>query len=154
MALFLLAGQIIMASPEITEESVRQAPDDFDDDMISPVPPIVENEDAFAPESELTAEEIAQRRYLEGCSIKLSPRCGDAIFGSIFQNENDFFNDVECCRNLLEMGRDCHNRMVNFICTLAKHKAYVSVTRPKAERLWNTCVAIAGGAPSPSPSVK
>ena len=81
------------------------------------------------------------REHLHQCALKVTEKCGNEIFYSTF------FNNVTmtkgCCIELTEMGKRCHDDLVNFLLQAPVLKNNVSEILPRSEHIWNRCVWVA-----------
>lgn len=95
-------------------------------------------------------EATPHQKYLENCASKITEKCGEVLFSSIFKNGS---STSKCCLELVAMGKECHTEMAKFIVSLPEYKEKAPIMLLKSEQIWDKCVVIAASpssAPSPS----
>ncbi|KAM1404893.1 hypothetical protein ACFX2I_013336 [Malus domestica] len=56
----------------------------------------------------------------------------------------------DCCANLVDIGYDCHQRLVKLILLEATFEGKASEALQKSSQMWNKCVKVVDQADSPS----
>ncbi|KAM0989539.1 hypothetical protein ACFX15_012960 [Malus domestica] len=56
----------------------------------------------------------------------------------------------DCCANLVDIGYDCHQRLVKLILLEATFEGKASEALQKSSQMWNMCVKVVDQADSPS----
>ncbi|KAL2526887.1 Protein of unknown function (DUF784) [Abeliophyllum distichum] len=104
--------------------------------------PAIFSEDTPPPES----------TFVDACQRKITSECGSEIFNSIFINNS--VND-KCCRQLVAMGRRCHEDIFKTTLTLLPDlngRDRTQIMKRNVET-WDQCVLVTNiEASSPLPS--
>ncbi|OVA12400.1 Prolamin-like domain [Macleaya cordata] len=85
--------------------------------------------------------------YLDFCTAKVPVECGGKLVEALL-NTNEASYD--CCQNLIEMGKDCHDTLVKTIASMEEYKSYASILPQRGSEVWNYCAHVAAAAPTPS----
>ncbi|EFH53171.1 hypothetical protein ARALYDRAFT_904700 [Arabidopsis lyrata subsp. lyrata] len=113
---------------------------------ISPTP--LEVADSPTTESEIELAHHLHKEYILACPKKPSPKCEDEIFNNMLDETTPVTD--ECCRDVLNTGKDCHLAMVKIIFSTYDYKNIASKAIPKSKQAWNDCIRRVGntiGAP-------
>ncbi|CAH8266681.1 unnamed protein product [Arabidopsis lyrata] len=113
---------------------------------ISPTP--LEVADSPTTESEIELAHHLHKDYILACPKKPSPKCEDEIFNNMLDEMTPVTD--ECCRDVLNTGKDCHLAMVKIIFSTYDYKNIASKAIPKSKQTWNDCIRRVGntiGAP-------
>lgn len=87
-------------------------------------------------------------KVLTDCILKLHPPCDSLyVFGTIFYY-NERISD-SCCKNIREVGKQCHDTLTTYIISLRKSKGKETQILQRSKQIWNEC-----NHPSPPPSSK
>ncbi|GAB2282879.1 hypothetical protein Dimus_017413 [Dionaea muscipula] len=81
-------------------------------------------------------------RYIRQCEESLSQECGNAIFYYVFDGRNSKSSSgvkPECCDQLMNMGRRCHNDMTESILVNEDFQEHVDQIRARSKKLWQQC---------------
>ncbi|CAJ1960309.1 unnamed protein product [Sphenostylis stenocarpa] len=77
-------------------------------------------------------------KLLTDCILKLHPPCDNLyMFGTIF-----FYNETiskDCCSNIREMGKQCHDTLTTYILNLPKSKAKKTLILQRSKQVWKEC---------------
>ncbi|OVA10616.1 Prolamin-like domain [Macleaya cordata] len=84
--------------------------------------------------------------YLDNCTANVPAECGLEIVAALLKTEDVSY---DCCENLIEMGKDCHDALVETIGTIDTFKSLASELPQRGSEVWNYCANLAT-APSPS----
>ncbi|CAL5366660.1 unnamed protein product [Camellia sinensis] len=91
--------------------------------------------------------------YLEKCAENFTDTCGSQVFEGIFENMTV---TAPCCKNLLQVGKPCHDGLVKRILDLPWIRRHVSESRvlSQSDEIWRKCVSdeVAVFSPSSSPT--
>ncbi|KAI4333079.1 hypothetical protein L6164_017929 [Bauhinia variegata] len=115
-------------------------------ETVSPAPTLTGDDEDVAPTSDET------QKLLVKCAEEFSDKCGKEIYDGIFYNADDEHKSVslECCKNLEQVGRKCHDELVNTMANNPEFASIKSLIIPRSVDVWNNC-AQAVRAPAPSP---
>ncbi|KAJ7942849.1 Protein of unknown function (DUF784) [Quillaja saponaria] len=95
------------------------------------------------------AQSPSDTSFISRCSYQLDKTCALQVFGYIFQNLTSITS--KCCRELVySLGWECHDDWVQYHITRPSFHGNASDALAKSEQVWDTCVATAGPAPSPT----
>ncbi|CAN8288178.1 unnamed protein product [Cochlearia groenlandica] len=115
---------------------------------LSPYPQDSADVPAANYDHELLQHMTTQRiRFLQHCSDKLSSKCGMEMTKGLIKNKPVSEN---CCEEILKLGRDCHEGLMNFVFSTYELKDIRNVILPRSKMIWNQCVVTIGariGAP-------
>ncbi|TQD92069.1 hypothetical protein C1H46_022348 [Malus baccata] len=131
MAGFVLAAIIIMSSVGLSS-AFRNIYENYDDRDESSL---------ISPTSSSTEDGSSK-------DDEISPLCGQQIFAGIFYCNEELTKD--CCANLVDIGYDCHQRLVKLILLEATFEGKASEALLKSSQIWNKCVKVVDQADSPS----
>ncbi|CAN6725465.1 unnamed protein product [Malus baccata var. baccata] len=141
MAGFVLVAIIIMSSVGLSS-AFRNIYENYDDrdesSLISPT----------SSSTEDGSSKDGYYKHLRGCTDEISPLCGQQIFAGIFYCKEELTKD--CCANLVDIGYDCHQRLVKLILLEATFEGKASEALLKSSQIWNKCVKVVDQADSPS----
>ncbi|PRQ33050.1 putative Prolamin-like domain-containing protein [Rosa chinensis] len=76
---------------------------------------------------------------LKDCERQFTEKCGIEVGNSIFNN--GFLSD-DCCRDLVKLGKPCHDTFLNTSLVALHPNANKAQTLAKGEQIWTECVAI------------
>ncbi|KAL1195277.1 Protein DOWN-REGULATED IN DIF1 11 [Cardamine amara subsp. amara] len=76
-------------------------------------------------------------KFLQDCDDKLSSKCGIEMTEGLVNNKPV---SEECCENILKIGRDCHEGLMDFVFSTYELKDVANEILPRSKRMWNTCV--------------
>ncbi|XP_022728649.1 protein DOWN-REGULATED IN DIF1 11-like [Durio zibethinus] len=134
LAILLLACELAIISPVLA----------YNDVDIGDISPSAVTDDDMITSSSLDAgqlEDLYQR-----CVVMLGDECGDEIFDLIFRNDSLIVTDKDiglvskyCCDKLLNMGRNCHDQLVNVIAQTTHFSTNSSATVPRSSQVWDLC---------------
>ncbi|CAL9248799.1 unnamed protein product [Arabidopsis halleri] len=113
---------------------------------ISPTP--LEVADSPTTESEIELAHHLHKDYILACPKKPNPKCEDEIFNNMLDETTPVTD--ECCRDVLNTGKDCHLAMVKIIFSTYDYKNIASKAILKTKQAWNDCIRRVGskiGAP-------
>lgn len=80
--------------------------------------------------------------YIRGCASKLSLKCGNLTFYSVFDGKPKDIG-TECCLQVHLMGYNCHKDMVQSIITEEHYnKERVPSIHKRSQALWNHCTVV------------
>ncbi|XP_010462150.1 PREDICTED: uncharacterized protein LOC104742797 [Camelina sativa] len=75
--------------------------------------------------------------FLKHCSDKMSSKCGVEMTKGLIHDKPV---SEECCENILKIGRDCHEGLMNFVSATYELKDVANKILPKSKMMWNKCV--------------
>lgn len=84
-----------------------------------------------APEEEPANVKVCERRFTNKCGIEI----GNSIFNGGDVSES-------CCRDLVTLGKPCHDIIVNRTLAVYHPNANKSQALAKSQQVWNECVAV------------
>ncbi|CAN8321617.1 unnamed protein product [Cochlearia groenlandica] len=87
-------------------------------------------------------------RFLQDCTAKLTSDCGMEITKGLIKDDDTVSED--CCKDILKMGRECHQGLMNFVFSTYELKDLANEILPRSKKIWNQCVVTIGasiGAP-------
>ncbi|XP_030950025.1 protein DOWN-REGULATED IN DIF1 11-like [Quercus lobata] len=139
----LLACWVTFLSPglasRVLSTSESEAPGYYDETDLAPIEAFQD----FPPEPLATDP---NSEFLEVCSKRLTPDCGESIFKNVFADDSMPVED-NCCLLLVSMGRTCHNKLVdNTINKIPDYKSNETITRLRSVQIWNKCALLADNA--------
>lgn len=76
-------------------------------------------------------------KFLHDCDDKLNSKCGIEMTERLVNNKP---LSEECCENILKIGRDCHEGLINFVFATYELKDVAYEILPRSKHMWNTCV--------------
>ncbi|KAB2016586.1 hypothetical protein ES319_D08G105700v1 [Gossypium barbadense] len=88
-------------------------------------------------------EDLYQR-----CTVILGDECEDEIYDLIFRNDSfviishkymELIVSKNCCGKVDNMGRRCHDHMVNMIAQTTGFFSHLSPTLPRSSQVWGLC---------------
>ncbi|XP_010534660.1 PREDICTED: uncharacterized protein LOC104810160 [Tarenaya hassleriana] len=127
------------SSPASSPDQYIEVPDISSEEIITP---------AEAYDSELISQYSPERlRFIQDCSKKTRSKCGVEVFKNMVLDRPV---SRDCCKDLLNIGQDCHLVLVQFIFSTYEVKHTPSLTVARSKQTWNTCVKMVGdemGAP-------
>lgn len=158
MAGLVLAASIIMSSVGLSS-AFRNIYENYDDrdesSLISPTSSSTEDSSSKdGPPPTNFPDELPREpspgyyRHLRECTDEISPLCGQQIFAGIFYSNEELTKD--CCAILVDVGYDCHQRLVKLILLEATFEGKASEALQKSSQIWNKCVEVVDQADSPS----
>ncbi|VVB00387.1 unnamed protein product [Arabis nemorensis] len=108
------------------------------EEEISPSPQQFVDVPAAVYDHELLSHMTTQRvRFLQDCSDKLSSKCGIEMTEGLV---NDKAVSEECCKDILKIGRECHEGLMNLVFSTYELKDIANEILPRSKRIWNQCV--------------
>ncbi|KAK6925033.1 Prolamin-like domain [Dillenia turbinata] len=129
MACFLVLHGALLSTPGLGEDEMALVPDA--DDSVADGPTI---EISSGPESILG--------FLDSCEKKISDECGQDIYDDIFGSEEIAPVSTSCCEELMEMGRECHDTIVDLVLRNVKDATQKEQFRKKSDETFRSCVSI------------
>ncbi|XWS27261.1 hypothetical protein CRYUN_Cryun26dG0099600 [Craigia yunnanensis] len=109
----------------------------------------------ISPSAVLTDDNVASSQSLEAeqfedlykrCAVILGDDCEDEIFDLIFRNDTLILTDKDvelvskdCCGKLVNMGRHCHDQLINVISQTTEFSTNSSATLPRSSQVWDLC---------------
>ncbi|PRQ32887.1 putative Prolamin-like domain-containing protein [Rosa chinensis] len=76
---------------------------------------------------------------VKDCERQFTEKCGIEVGNGIFNN--GFLSD-DCCRDLVKLGKPCHDTFLNTSLAARHPSANKAQTLAKGEKIWTECVAI------------
>lgn len=100
----------------------------------------------YDPDLGPIAPMTSYEKLLTDCVVKYHPPCDNLyIFGTIFYYNETISGD--CCNNIREVGKQCHDTLTTYIISLKKSKGKETQILQRSKEIWNEC-----NHPSPQPS--
>ena len=78
-------------------------------------------------------------KFLIDCEVKIGV-CGFEVFRSVFQNWTGI--SVNCCHQLVFMGKTCHDALVNDYISHPFFKGNKTQVLEASAKIWNRCVSL------------
>jgi hypothetical protein len=94
-----------------------------------------------APESDggrWSPAESPEEGNIEACAEAFDIECANAIFSNIFLKARKVVT-ANCCEQLVEAGRQCHDSLVNKVLRFSPYKGKESIYVPKSVQIWEFC---------------
>ncbi|KAL3643899.1 hypothetical protein CASFOL_011831 [Castilleja foliolosa] len=80
------------------------------------------------------------REFLEGCARKVTEKCAKEVVYSIFEKRKEV--DKKCCMRLVNMGKECHDALVEALDNLGKYEKKRKEVKENSGRVWKHCEEI------------
>ncbi|KAL3636591.1 hypothetical protein CASFOL_018890 [Castilleja foliolosa] len=75
--------------------------------------------------------------FLEGCARKFTEKCAKEVAYSIFKEGKEV--DKICCNKLVNMGKECHDALVEALDNLGKYEKKGKEVKEISGRVWKHC---------------
>ncbi|KAM7252603.1 hypothetical protein ACFE04_008112 [Oxalis oulophora] len=76
---------------------------------------------------------------IEECVKRISEDCANSIYGNIFLHNKEVIS-TNCCEQLVSLGKECHDTLVNDILKSPEAKGKKSTFLRNSLNVWNHCV--------------
>ncbi|KAF5959769.1 hypothetical protein HYC85_000978 [Camellia sinensis] len=130
------------------EENIAPQPANDGEEALAPSPI-----DDFFEDFALALAPSPIDAYLEKCVENFTDTCGSQVFEGVFGNMTV---TAPCCKNLLQVGKPCHDGLVKRILDLPWIRRHVSESQvlSQSDEIWSKCVSdgVAVFPPSSSPT--
>ncbi|THF97125.1 protein DOWN-REGULATED IN DIF1 11-like [Camellia sinensis] len=130
------------------EENIAPQPANDGEEALAPSPI-----DDFLEDFALALAPSPIDAYLEKCVENFTDTCGSQVFEGVFGNTTV---TAPCCKNLLLVGKPCHDGLVKRILNLPWIRKHVSESQllSQSDEIWSKCVSdgVAVFPPSSSPT--
>lgn len=87
----------------------------------------------------LAADENDTKKIWDKCVVKISPKCALKVISQIFGN--GVVTDP-CCQELVQEGKECHDKLVKYIADRPSLIGNESNYLKKRDELWAHCVSV------------
>ncbi|KAL7229362.1 hypothetical protein ACSBR2_007962 [Camellia fascicularis] len=130
------------------EENIAPQPANDGEEALAPSPI-----DDFLEDFALALAPSPIDAYLEKCVENFTDTCSSQVFEGVFGNMTV---TAPCCKNLLQVGKPCHDGLVKRILDLPWIRRHVSESQvlSQSDEIWSKCVSdgVAVFSPSSSPT--